>query len=147
MPLGTPRPRCAPAAAAAARTARLKGFRPGKVLFAVVRAQFGAQVQAEAVNELLQESFAEAVSKENLRPAGGPRIEPLQLEAGSDLKYAAIFEVMPEGQGRAALGAIAIERPTCTVGDADVDAMVEKACGASGRCSRRSSAPRARPTA
>ncbi|MFO1402796.1 MAG: trigger factor [Steroidobacteraceae bacterium] len=107
-----------------ARTARLKGFRPGKVPFAVVRAQFGAQVQAEAVNELLQESFAEAVSKENLRPAGGPRIEPLQLEAGSDLRYAAIFEVMPEVKV-APLGAIAIERPTCTVGDADVDAMVE----------------------
>lgn len=106
------------------RTARLKGFRPGKVPFAVVRAQFGAQVQAEAVNELLQESFAEAVSKENLRPAGGPRIEPLQLEAGSDLKYAAIFEVMPEVKV-APLGTIAIERPTCTVSDADVDAMVE----------------------
>jgi trigger factor len=107
-----------------ARTARLKGFRPGKVPFAVVRAQFGAQVQAEAVNELLQATFAEAVSKENLRPAGGPRIEPLQLEPGSDLRYAAIFEVMPEVKV-AALGAIAIERPVCSVGDADVDAMIE----------------------
>ncbi|MCC6474513.1 MAG: trigger factor [Burkholderiales bacterium] len=106
------------------RTARLKGFRPGKVPFAVVRAQFGAQVQAEAVSELLQETFAEAVSKENLRPAGGPRIEPLQLEPGNDLRYAAIFEVMPEVKV-APLGAIAIERPVCSVSDADVDAMVE----------------------
>ncbi len=106
------------------RTARLKGFRPGKVPFAVVRAQFGAQVQAEAVSELLQETFAEAVSKENLRPAGGPRIEPLQLEPGNDLRYAAIFEVMPEVKV-ATLGAIAIERPVCSVSDADVDAMVE----------------------
>ena len=107
-----------------ARTARLKGFRPGKVPFAVVRAQFGAQVQAEAVNELLQASFAEAVDKENLRPAGGPRIEPLQMEPGSDLKYAAIFEVMPEVKV-APLGGVAIERPVCSVGDADVDAMIE----------------------
>ena len=107
-----------------ARTARLKGFRPGKVPFAVVRAQFGAQVQAEAVNELLQASFAEAVDKENLRPAGGPRIEPLQMEPGSDLRYAAIFEVMPEVKV-APLGGVAIERPVCSVGDADVDAMIE----------------------
>ena len=107
-----------------ARTARLKGFRPGKVPFAVVRAQFGAQVQAEAVSELLQSTFAEAVNKENLRPAGGPRIEPLQFEAGSDLRYAAIFEVMPEVKV-APLGTIAIERPVCEVSDADVDAMVE----------------------
>jgi trigger factor len=106
------------------RTARLKGFRPGKVPFSVVRAQFGAQVQAEAVSELLQSTFVEAISKENLRPAGGPRIEPLQLEVGSDLKYAAIFEVMPEVKV-APLGSIAVERPVCAVSDADVDAMVE----------------------
>lgn len=106
------------------RTARLKGFRPGKVPFSVVRAQFGAQVQAEAVSELLQSTFVEAISKENLRPAGGPRIEPLQLEVGSDLKYAAIFEVMPE-VNVAPLGTIAVERPVCAVSDADVDAMVE----------------------
>ncbi len=107
-----------------ARTARLKGFRPGKVPMAVVRQQFGAQVQAEAVSELLQSTFAEAVSRENLRPAGGPRIEPLQLEPGSDIRYAAIFEVMPEVQV-APLGDIAIERPLCTVSEADVDMMVE----------------------
>ena len=106
------------------RTARLKGFRPGKVPLAVVRQQFGAQVQAEAVNELLQSTFAEAVSRENLRPAGGPRIEPLQLEPGSDIRYAAIFEVMPEVQV-APLGDIAIERPVCAVSEADVDTMVE----------------------
>jgi trigger factor len=107
-----------------ARTARLKGFRPGKVPFAVVRAQFGAQVQAEVVSELLQSTFAEAVSRENLRPAGGPRIEPLQLEPGSDIRYAAIFEVMPEVKV-GSLADIAIERPACTLSEADVDAMVE----------------------
>lgn len=106
------------------RTARLKGFRPGKVPFAVVRQQYGAQVQAEALNELLQSSFAEAVSQENLRPAGGPRIEPLQLEPGSDMRYAAVFEVMPEVRV-GPLSEIAIERPTCAVSEADVDAMVE----------------------
>jgi trigger factor len=109
---------------ALSRTARLKGFRPGKVPLAVVRQQFGAQVQAEAVNELLQSTLAEAISRENLRPAGGPRIEPLQLEPGSDIRYAAIFEVMPEVKV-GALGDITIERPVCTVSDADVDAMVE----------------------
>jgi len=37
-----------------ARTARLKGFRPGKVPFAVVRQQFGSQVHAETVNDLIK---------------------------------------------------------------------------------------------
>src|SRR5580692_12412205 len=76
-----------------ARTARLKGFRPGKVPFAVVRQQFGSQVHAEAVNDLVQSTFAEAVSQQKLRPAGGPRIEPIAAAPGdAELRYAAIFE-------------------------------------------------------
>ncbi|MCS6946641.1 MAG: trigger factor, partial [Steroidobacteraceae bacterium] len=56
-----------------ARTARLKGFRPGKAPLAVVRQQFGSQVHGEVVSDLLQSSFAEAVNREQLRPAGSPR--------------------------------------------------------------------------
>src|SRR6202167_3903573 len=41
-----------------ARTVRLKGFRPGKLPYAVVRRQFGTQVHAEAINELMQSTFA-----------------------------------------------------------------------------------------
>ncbi len=65
-----------------ARTARLKGFRPGKVPFSVVRKQYGGQVHSEAVTDLMQKSFVEAVTQERLRPAGDPRIEPLQVAPG-----------------------------------------------------------------
>src|SRR5579863_3434392 len=78
------------------RTARLKGFRPGKAPLPVIRKQFGDQVRAEVVNDLMRKSFAEAVSKEQLTPAAGPRIEPIAMDPGADLKYAATFEVMPD---------------------------------------------------
>jgi len=106
------------------RTARLKGFRPGKAPFAVIRKQFGEQVHAEVVSDLMRSSFAKAVSQEKLMPAAGPRIEPLTVGPGSDLKYAAIFEVMPEVKVIAAEG-IAIERPNSTVSESDIDAMIE----------------------
>ena len=38
-----------------ARTARLKGFRPGKAPFAVVKQQFSSQVQTEVIGDLLRE--------------------------------------------------------------------------------------------
>ncbi len=107
-----------------ARTSRLKGFRPGKAPLQVVRKQFGDQVRAEVVSDLMRKSFAEAVSKEQLTPAAGPRIEPIALDPGSDLKYAAVFEVMPEVKV-APFAAIQVQRPTATVTDADVDAMIE----------------------
>jgi trigger factor len=106
------------------RTARLKGFRPGKAPYAVVRKQFGDQVHTEVVSDLMRSSFAQALSQEKLTPAANPKIEPLAMGPGSDLKYAAIFEVMPEVKVGAVDG-IAIERPVSSVTETDIDAMIE----------------------
>jgi trigger factor len=106
------------------RTARLKGFRPGKAPYAVVRKQFGDQVHTEVVSDLMRSSFAQALSQEKLTPAANPRIEPLAMGPGSDLKYAAVFEVMPEVKVTAVDG-IAVERPAASVTEADIDAMLE----------------------
>ena len=106
------------------RTARLKGFRPGKAPYAVVRKQFGDQVHTEVVSDLMRSSFAKALSQEKLTPAANPRIEPLAVVPGADLKYAAVFEVMPEVK-LASVDGIAVERPTSAVEESDIDAMIE----------------------
>ena len=106
------------------RTARLKGFRPGKAPLTIVRKQFGEQVHAEVVSELMRRTFAEAVSQEKLKPAAGPRIEPIAMEPGADLRYAAVFEVLPEIKLKP-FENISVERPVAPVTDADVDAMLE----------------------
>jgi trigger factor len=106
------------------RTVRVKGFRPGKVPYAVVKQQFGQQVHAEAVTDLMQTTFAEAVTQQKLRPAGGPRIEPIATEPGSELRYAAVFEVFPEVSVKA-LSSAQVERPVATITDEDIDAMLE----------------------
>lgn len=107
-----------------ARTARLKGFRPGKVPMPVVRKQYGGQVHHEAVTDLVQKSFAEVVTQEKLRPAGDPRIEPLQVAPGAALRYAAVFEVLPEIVLQPFEG-LSIERPVVDVNESDVEAMLE----------------------
>lgn len=106
------------------RTARLKGFRPGKAPLAVITKQFGEQVRAEVVNDLMRRSFAQAVSERRLRPAGGPRIEPIAVGPDTDLKYAAHFEVLPEVRVKPP-ETVSVERPSAVVTDADVDAMIE----------------------
>lgn len=106
------------------RTARLKGFRPGKAPYAVIKSHYGEQVRGEVISELIRSSFAEAVSREKLNPAGGPRIEPLAVDPGSDLKYAATFEVMPEIRVKP-VDAITVEKPVAEVTDTDIDAMIE----------------------
>jgi trigger factor len=106
------------------RTARLKGFRPGKAPITVVRKQFGEQVHAEVIQDLMRSSFAQALSQEKLTPAGGPRIEPIAMGPGTELKYAAVFEVLPEIKLKP-FDSMPVERPSATVTDDDISAMIE----------------------
>lgn len=107
------------------RTARLNGFRPGKAPLKVIRQQFGSQVHREVIGELLQSSFAEAVTEKQLSPAGNPRIEPQSVAEGQDLTYIATFEVFPD-VSLPAFDTLAIERITAEVSDGDIDAMIER---------------------
>jgi len=106
------------------RTARLKGFRPGKAPIAVIRQQYGEQVHGEVINDLMRASFSEAVAREKLNPAGGPRIEPIAMNPGADLKYAAVFEVLPEVRLHP-VSELSVERPVASVSDVDLDAMID----------------------
>lgn len=107
------------------RTARLKGFRPGKAPLTVIRQQFGLKVHREVIGELMQSSFAEAVSQKQLAPAGNPRIEPTSIGEGQDLTYTATFEVLPE-VALQPVGALKLDKVTAEVTPADVDAMIER---------------------
>jgi trigger factor len=107
------------------RTARLKGFRPGKAPIKVIRQQFGLQVHREVIGELLQSSFAEAVSEKQLSPAGNPRIEPQSVGEGQDLRYVATFEVFPEVTLQP-MDSLELERVTAEVTESDIDAMIER---------------------
>jgi trigger factor len=107
------------------RTARLNGFRPGKAPLKVIRQQFGPQVHREVIGELLQSSYAEAVSQKQLTPAGNPRIEPQSMDEGQDLKYTATFEVFPELELKP-MESMEIDCVTAEVTEGDIDAMIER---------------------
>ena len=107
------------------RTARLNGFRPGKAPLKVIRQQFGSQIHREVIGELLQSSYAEAVTQKQLAPAGSPRIEPQSMEEGSDLRYTATFEVFPE-LALQPMESLEVDRVTAEVTESDIDAMIER---------------------
>src|SRR5450432_4047857 len=107
------------------RTARLNGFRPGKAPLKVIRQQFGSQVHREVIGELLQSSYAEAVSQKQLTPAGNPRIEPQSMDEGQDLKYVATFEVFPD-VALQPMENLEVDRITAEVTESDIDAMIER---------------------
>jgi trigger factor len=106
------------------RTAKVKGFRPGKVPLKVVAQQYGKQVRDEVVGEVIQATYFEAINQEKLQPAGMPSVEPTVNEEGKSLQYTATFEVMPEVE-LADISGAKLEKVTAEVTDADLDEMIE----------------------
>jgi len=106
------------------RTAKIKGFRPGKIPPKVVKKHYGAQIRQEVLSDLMQKSYSDAVVQENLNPAGGPTIEPVAAENKSDFAYVATFEVLPDVTLKD-LEKITVERPEVEITEADCDDMIE----------------------
>ena len=104
------------------RTAKIKGFRPGKVPAKVVRQRYGQKVREEVLSEVLQKSYTAAVTQEKLNPAGGPKIET-EDDNGETFAFTATFEIMPDIKLKD-LEKIKIEKPDVTIGDEDVDDML-----------------------
>lgn len=104
--------------------AKIPGFRPGKVPMSVIRQRYEDAARQEALGELIQATFYEAVTEHKLNPAGPPAVEPKAFEKGKSLEYTATFEVYPEFQV-AGFEAIAIDRMQADVADADLDKMLD----------------------
>ena len=104
-----------------ARTAKMKGFRPGKIPARVIEQRFGEQVKAEVLGGLVRQTFDSAVREHDLRLAGNPRID----RAGDgDLEFVATFEVVPDF-GEVDVTKLTVVRNTAEVTDADIDQMIE----------------------
>ncbi len=108
-----------------ARTAKIAGFRPGKVPLKLIEKQYGPQVRTEVLNDAINDTFGDLVQKENLRVAGYPRIEPKADNTDrTKLEYTATFEVYPD----VAIGDLAqerVERPVAEVTPEDVTRTIE----------------------
>lgn len=107
-----------------ARTANLKGFRPGKVPAKVIEQRYGAQIRSEVVDDLLQKGFDQGVRENELRLAGAPRIEPSDEAAEGEIAFVATFEIVPDF-GEIDVAALQVMRNTAEVTEDDIDRMIE----------------------
>lgn len=108
-----------------ARSARMPGFRPGKIPVKTLRQRYGTQIRGEVFSELMQSTFGQALVEQQLNPVAQPAFSvDMDPEAGR-YAYTATFDVLPEFE----LGSLAgktLKRPLATVADADLEALVER---------------------
>ena len=106
-----------------AKTAKINGFRPGKVPLNVVRREYGAGIYQEVVNDVIRDTVFEAIQQEKINAVGMPNIDKVENKEDA-LVYEATVEIYPEVEVKA-FDSLEIERKASEVNDKDVDQMIE----------------------
>ncbi len=78
------------------RSAKIKGFRPGKAPRRIIEAAYGSYIFDEVSSKLVSESFKKALDEASVNPISRPRITADKVEQDKEFHYMAVFEIIPE---------------------------------------------------
>ena len=107
------------------KKARVKGFRPGKTPRHILETYYRQDAEGEAVSNLVQRSFEEAIEANSFQPVARPQIEQNGIEAEKSFTYSATVELEPviDPQGYTGLE---LQKEEASVTDKDVEARLEE---------------------
>ena len=103
--------------------ARMPGFRKGRIPARVLEQRYGAAVEQETLENLLNEATREAIRHEQLRPISDPEVGAVRSEPGQDLFFEISFDVEPRIEIERS-GGFVVERPAVEIGEAEIDAVL-----------------------
>ncbi|MBC2744909.1 MAG: trigger factor [Desulfosarcina sp.] len=78
------------------KTAKVKGFRPGKTPRGVLERLYKKDVNADVASKLIQDAYVDALKETELKVVGSPTVDPTELESSGDYRFDAEVEVHPE---------------------------------------------------
>lgn len=106
------------------KTAKLNGFRPGKIPLDVIKQRFGDSARQEALSEVIQSSLYAAMDQEKLQPVGVPTVEPKTVLAGQPLEFIATFEILPHIE-KIHFDVPALEKQIAHIQEEDITKVIE----------------------
>ncbi len=109
----------------AQKTAKMDGFRKGKVPMNIIKQRYGTAIRQDVLGEFIESSYGDAIKQESLVPAGQPNIIPVSGFADNeDFVYEATLEIIPEFDVHG-LDSLKVNKPVSEITDADVDKMID----------------------
>lgn len=108
------------------RTAKIAGFRPGKIPAKVLERHYGMQVRREVLDDTLQRFFEHEAKENKLRVAGHPQFEIKPTDPAAEaIEFSATFEIYPELEV-GDLSGVEVIRTNYELTDEDVDYTIAK---------------------
>jgi len=78
------------------RTAKVKGFRPGKTPRQILERYYGDYVTEQVISKLIGNTYEGALARGNIRPVSQPTLDNEELTEGEPFKYSAVVDVNPD---------------------------------------------------
>lgn len=103
---------------------KLSGFRKGRVPMHVVEQRFGDTLNREALDELVQTTYNEALHESALSPISEGQISDVEYIPGEALSFSASFDIKPDIT-ISRVGGFKVKRPTIDVSESQVEEVVE----------------------
>ena len=101
--------------------AAIKGFRPGKASYEMVKQQVGEiKIIEEAMQSIVEKNFFDATKKEKLDTVGMPQITIIKVAPGNDLVFKAAVALLPKIK-LGNLSTVKIKYQAKEIGDKEVD--------------------------
>ena len=103
-----------------AASARLPGFRPGKVPTSLLKKRYGSSVMGEVLEQAVSDSSAETIRSRGLRPAMQPKVSIAKFAEGEDLEYTMAMELLPDIEP-VDFSSLELERLTVEVPESEIE--------------------------
>ena len=107
------------------KTAKLPGFRPGKVPMKMLEQKYGRAVMGEVLELVVNDASAKVFKDKNIRPAMQPKIEVKEFDEGKDLIFNMQFEKLPTVEV-VDLKGLKLTRPVAKVEAKTIDETLER---------------------
>ncbi len=106
------------------KTAKVKGFRPGKTPRGVLERLYKKDVNADVAGKLIQDAYVDALKETELKVVGSPSVDPPDLAGKGDYCFDAEVEVHPE---IADIGFtnLKLKKTLYKAGDEEVDVQIQ----------------------
>jgi trigger factor len=107
------------------RTAKIKGFRQGKVPRSILEIHYGEYVEGETITNLINRLYWDALKTHDISAVSQPQIEQGGIEKDKNFTFTATVEIAPNIEPKGYTG-LDLEKSKHEVTEADVEVRLEK---------------------
>ncbi len=104
---------------------KLPGFRKGHVPKGVLEKRYGAALNQETLDAVIENAYREALARQSVHPISEGEVQNVRFEPEQDLTFSISFDVQPEFE-ISRMGGFTVERPNILVDDNQVDQVVQR---------------------